>query len=199
MRVFHRMAAGVIVMAAVGAVALGTTACSHDVSAQDAADTATDVGSAAASAYMDGVDALIDFGTDLGKAVKEGDLSKIRSIGATRVVATDASTGEELKTVTDSDAIKAAFAGFGQKWQLSDGTDGLTPEYKLQIWANETIKLGDAKDRTAEAQVCTFTTYQGSNVVTVALGKGEALKGALSVDLTAPDAASVDALRALAR
>ena len=186
--------------AALCMVTAGLAGCHHDVTAQDAVDTASDVGSAAVGAYMDGVDAVIDFGTDLGAAVQDGDLSAIESIGATRVVVRDATTGDELKTVTDQDAIAGAFKGFSVKWELTrrSETKGLTPEYELELWQKETVKLGQSEDRVAEVQACTITTYVGSNAITVSLGKGEVLNSALSVSLVAPDAASVDALRSLA-
>lgn len=182
------------------AATAGLTGCHHEVTARDAMDTASDVGSAAVRTYMDGVDAVIDFGTDLSTALKDGDLSAIKSIGATRVVARDAASGEELATVTDRDAIDTAFKAFSSGWGVAPKLEvkDLAPEYQLELWQKETVKLGKAKDRVAEVQVATITTYAGSDVITVGLGKGEALKGVLSVNLTAPDAASVDALRALA-
>lgn len=178
----------------------GLAGCHHEVTAQDAMDTASDVGSAAVRTYMDGVDAVIDFGTDLSAALKDGDLSAIKSVGATRVVVRDAASGEEFATVTDQDAIGTAFKAFSSGWGVAPKLEieGLTPEYQLELWQKETVKLGKAKDRVAEVQVATITTYAGSDVITVSLGKGKALKGVLSVNLTAPDAASVDALRALA-
>ena len=199
-RIFGISAASAGVVAAALAGALGLAACSHDVTAQDAVDTSTDVGSTAVDTYMDGVDALIDFGTDLGAAVNEGDLSAIESIGATRVVVRDAATGEELKTVTDQGAISAAFKGFSAKWGVAGKSDvaDLTPEYTLELWQKETVKLGESGDRAAEVRASTLTTYRDSNLLTVSLGKGEALDGALSVNLAAPDAAALDGLRALA-
>ena len=198
-----RRVSGFRIVFAVCALCMMTTGlagCHHDVTAQDAVDTASDVGSAAVGAYMDGVDEVIDFGTDLGAAVQDGDLSAIESIGATRVVVRDASTGDELKTVTDQDVISSAFKGFSGKWKLArrSETKDLTPEYALELWQKETVKLGQSEDRVAEVQACTITTYTGSNAITVSLGKGEVLNGALSVSLVAPDAASVDALRSLA-
>lgn len=189
-----------IVCASALAVVLGLVGCHHEVTAQDAMDTASDVGSAAIGAYMDGVDAVKDFGIDLGAAVKKGDLSAIESIGATRVVVRDAATGEELTTVTDQDAIAKAFQAFSGTWGLARklDSDGLTPEYELELWQKETIKLGQSEDRVAEVQAATITTYVGSNIITVGLGKGEALGGVLSVNLTAPDTATLDALRGLA-
>ena len=186
--------------AAVCMMTAGLVGCHHDVTAQDAVDAASDVGSAAVGAYMDGADAVVDFGTDLGAALHDGDLSAIESVGTTRVIAHDASTGDELKTVTDQAAITDALKGFSGKWKLvrRSEVEGLTPEYELELWQKETVKLGQSEDRVAEVQACTITTYAGSNTITVSLGKGEALGGALSVSLIASDAASVDALRSLA-
>ena len=187
-------------VAAVCMVTAGLVGCHHDVTAQDAVDTASDVGSAAIGAYMGGVDAVIDFGTDLGAAVQDGDLSAIESVGATRVIARDTASGDELKTVTDQVAIADALKGFSGKWKPArrSEVEDLMPEYALELWQKETVKLGQSEDRVAEVQACTITTYIDSNAITVSLGKGEALGGALSVSLIAPDAASVDALRSLA-
>ena len=190
----------VFTVAAVCIVTAGLVGCHHDVTAQDAVDTASDVGSAAVGAYMDGVDAVVDFGTDLGAALQDGDLSAIESVGTTRIVTRDASTGDELKTVTEQTAIADALKGFSGKWKLvrRSEVEGLTPEYSFELWQKETVKLGQSEDRVAEVQACTITTYVDSNAITVSLGKGEALGGVLSVSLIAPDAASVDALRSLA-
>lgn len=182
------------------AAALVLSGCHHEVTAQDAVETASDVGSAVVGAYRDGVDAVMDFGVDLGAAVKDGDLSAIESVGATRVVVRDAASGEELATVTDQDTITEALRAFSGAWRVASKreTEKLAPEYQLELWQKETVKLGQSEDRVAEVQACTITTYAGSNVIAIGLGKGEALGGALSVNLTAPDAASVDTLRALA-
>ena len=198
-----RRSQGFMVASATVAICIamtGLAGCHHEVTAQDAMDTASDVGSAAIGAYMDGVDAVRDFGIDLGAAVKDGDLSAIESIGATRVVVRDASTGEELKTVTDQDAIATAFRAFSGTWGLAGKRDtkDLAPEYEFELWQKETVKLGQSEDRVAEVQAATITTYAGSDIITVGLGKGEALGGALSVNLTAPDATSLDTLRSLA-
>ena len=188
------------VIAITCAAMTGLAGCHHDVTAQDAVDTASDVGSAVVGAYADGVDAVVDFGTDLGAALQDGDLSAIESIGATRVVARDAATGGELKTVTDQAAIADALKSLSGNWKLArrSEVEDLAPEYAFELWQKETVKLGQSEDRVAEVQACTITTYDGSNAITVSLGKGEALGGALSVSLVASDAASVDALRSLA-
>ena len=196
-----RWVSSMLFVSVVAAVcAAGLAGCHHDVTAQDAVDAASDVGSAAVGAYMDGVDAVVDFGTDLGAALQDGDLSAIESIGTTRIVTRDASTGDELKTVTDQAVIADALKDFSGKWELvrRSEVEGLTPEYSFELWQKETVKLGQSEDRVAEVQACTITTYVGSNAITVSLGTGEALDGVLSVNLVASDAAAIEALRSLA-
>ena len=185
--------ASVAVLAALGMGML--TACNGSVSAQDVADTSQDVGSKVVDTYLNGVDALTQFGRDLGQALSDGDLSAISAETFTCIVVRDAATGEELAEVSDKDAIDAAFAGFSDVGadSISASADGLTPEYELELWQKQTVKLGESPDRVADMRAGSITTYQGSDVVTLKVGEGKIL----SADVTVPTE-TAEALRALA-
>ena len=183
-------------MAVLAALGVGTlTACNGSVSAQDVVDTSHDVGGKVVDTYLDGVDALTQFGEDLGKAIASGDLSAISAETFTRIVVRDATTGEELAEASDKDIIDAAFAGFSDLGPdaISASSDSLTPEYELELWQKETIKLGESPDRVADVRTGSITTYQGSDVVTLKVGGGKIL----SADVTVP-ANTTEALRSLA-
>ena len=193
MRRLAHLHASMAVIAALGVGAL--TACNGSVSAQDVVDTTQDVGGKVVDTYLDGIDALTQFGEDLGQAIADGNLSAISAEKFTRIIVRDATTGEELAEVSDKDTIDTAFAGFSDVSAdaISASSDSLSPEYELELWQKLTVKLGESPDRVADVRAGSITTYQGSDVVTLKVGEGKLL----SVDVTVP-AETAEALRALA-
>lgn len=148
-----------------------------------------------AGAVSRGLDAAGSALSDASSAVGDLDLGSFSATNTTKLVVRDASTDEEVATVTDEAAIAKALSGFGtlEGWGISATHPAQSrAEYRIEFWQRATVRLGEDPEKVGEVSFGSVVTYQDSSLLTF-----ETRGGLLSVNLEAP-ASAADGLRSLA-
>lgn len=103
-------------------------------------------------------------------------LSDIDSSSVTRLVATDADSGEALYETDDAKTVQEALAGFLGAWDLASDDDMRSAgkaTYVVELWERETVKFGQSPDDVGEFCAGSLTVYADSDrIVTFKLFDG---------------------------
>lgn len=103
-------------------------------------------------------------------------LSDIDSSSVTRLVATDADSGEVLYETDDAKTVQEALAGFLGAWDLASDDDMRSAgqaTYVVELWERETVKFGQSPDDVGEFRAGSLTVFADSDrIVTFKLFDG---------------------------
>ena len=108
-----------------------------------------------------------------------------------RIVVRDAQTSDVLAETDDQAKIGDAFSKLTSASGMARTPDA-PEELQIELWQNETIKLGQDEADAEETEVVEVVTYEGSDVVTLTV-----VPVNLTLNLESYDA--VEAMRSLAR
>lgn len=129
--------------------------------AADAVDGALD-GVAETFGMLEYFEGLVGEGADAGASL-------LHDTKDASLTVRDAKSGEELAHVEDAQAAKDIVMQANFVRLTSSHPDEATAEYEVVVWQDETVKLGQEEDDVREVEVLSFTTYEGSDIVTVSL------------------------------
>lgn len=119
-----------------------------------------------------------------------GTLSSVEWGKVSRLVATDAQTGEVVRELTDQAEIEHVFEPLSSENGLAE-EPGAPAEYTFELWQPETQKAGQSADELDEIKVLEATIYEGSPVVELEMSP-------IGLRLHIASHAAADSLRALA-
>lgn len=157
-----------------------------DDTEQTASDAANDLASALEGMQDDLAGMLGDIHDSANEADAVSDLGK-----AERITLTDARTGEIVAVCEDANAIASLVSSFDLPSWRSAEEPSEAAEYTASFQQRATAKLGENVEDVENIELCTLTTYEGSDVIALSTGSTT-----LHVHVPATDAT---ALRSLAQ